>query len=44
MFAKLDRLFQSTRDCVKFAEWAEAHSKMLVFVEDGHTFNYRPDR
>jgi DNA invertase Pin-like site-specific DNA recombinase len=44
VFSKLDRLFRSTRDCVKFAEWAEQHSKMLVFAEDGLTLNYRDDR
>jgi site-specific DNA recombinase len=44
VFSKLDRLFRSTRDCVKFAEWAEQHSKMLVFAEDGLTLNYREDR
>lgn len=44
VFSKLDRLFRSTRDCVKFAEWAEQHSKMLVFAEDGLTLNYRGDR
>ena len=44
VFSKLDRLFRSTRDCVKFAEWAEGHSKMLVFAEDGLTLNYRDDR
>jgi DNA invertase Pin-like site-specific DNA recombinase len=44
VFAKLDRLFRSTRDCVRFAEWAENHSKMLVFAEDGLTLNYRGDR
>jgi DNA invertase Pin-like site-specific DNA recombinase len=41
VFSKLDRLFRSTRDCVKFAEWAEAQRKMLVFAEDGLTLNYR---
>jgi site-specific DNA recombinase len=44
VFSKLDRLFRSTRDCVRFAEWAEQHSKMLVFAEDGLTLNYRGDR
>jgi DNA invertase Pin-like site-specific DNA recombinase len=44
VFSKLDRLFRSTRDCVKFAEWAEQHSKLLVFAEDGLTLNYRDDR
>jgi site-specific DNA recombinase len=44
VFSKLDRLFRSTRDCVKFAEWAEQHSKMLVFAEDGLTLNYRGER
>lgn len=44
VFSKLDRLFRSTRDCVKFAEWAEEHQKMLVFAEDGLTLNYRGDR
>ena len=44
VFSKLDRLFRSTRDCVKFAEWAEQHSKMLVFAEDGLTLNYRDDK
>jgi DNA invertase Pin-like site-specific DNA recombinase len=44
VFSKLDRLFRSTRDCIKFAEWAEQHSKMLVFAEDGLTLNYRDDR
>src|SRR5690349_1986381 len=44
VFSKLDRLFRSTRDCVKFAEWAEQHSKMLVFAEDGLTLNYREDK
>jgi site-specific DNA recombinase len=43
-FSKLDRLFRSTRDCVRFADWAEQHSKMLVFAEDGLTLNYRGDR
>ena len=41
VFSKLDRLFRSTRDCVKFAEWAEEHHKVLVFAEDGLTLNYR---
>jgi site-specific DNA recombinase len=41
VFSKLDRLFRSTRDCVKFAEWADTHSKLLVFAEDGLTLNYR---
>jgi site-specific DNA recombinase len=41
VFSKLDRLFRSTRDCVQFAEWAEQHSKMLVFAEDGLTLNYK---
>jgi site-specific DNA recombinase len=41
VFSKLDRLFRSTRDCVQFAEWAEQHSKILVFAEDGMTLNYR---
>lgn len=44
VFSKLDRLFRSTRDCVKFAEWAEEHRKVLVFAEDGLTLNYREDR
>jgi DNA invertase Pin-like site-specific DNA recombinase len=44
VFSKLDRLFRSTRDCVKFAEWAEQHQKMLVFAEDNLTLNYRGDR
>lgn len=44
VFSKLDRLFRSTRDCVKFAEWAEEHGKMLVFAEDNLTLNYRGDR
>lgn len=45
VFSKLDRLFRSTRDCVKFAEWAEEHRKILVFAEDGLTLNYRnPDK
>ncbi len=44
VFSKLDRLFRSTRDCVKFAEWAEQHSKTLVFAEDNLTLNYRDDR
>ncbi|ALI28385.1 hypothetical protein XA26_45850 [Mycolicibacterium fortuitum] len=45
VFSKLDRLFRSTRDCVKFAEWAEEHRKILVFSEDGLTLNYRnPDK
>jgi site-specific DNA recombinase len=44
VFSKLDRLFRSTRDCTKFAEWAEQHSKLLVFAEDGLTLNYRGDR
>jgi len=45
VFSKLDRLFRSTRDCVKFAEWAEQHRKILVFAEDGLTLNYRnPDK
>lgn len=44
VFSKLDRLFRSTRDCVKFAEWAEQHKKMLVFAEDGLTLNYRADK
>ncbi len=44
VFSKLDRLFRSTRDCVKFAEWAEQHAKMLVFAEDSLTLNYRVDR
>ena len=41
VFSKLDRLFRSTRDCVRFAEWAEEHRKILVFAEDGLTLNYR---
>jgi site-specific DNA recombinase len=41
VFSKLDRLFRSTRDCVKFAEWAEQNRKILVFAEDGLTLNYR---
>lgn len=41
VFSKLDRLFRSTRDCVKFAEWAEQRHKVLVFAEDGLTLNYR---
>lgn len=44
VFSKLDRLFRSTRDCVKFAEWADNHSKVLVFAEDALTLNYRDDR
>lgn len=44
VFSKLDRLFRSTRDCVQFAEWAEQHSKMLVFAEDSLTLDYRDDR
>ena len=44
VFSKLDRLFRSTRDCVKFAEWAEQHRKVLVFAEDGLTLNYRDDK
>ena len=28
VFSKLDRLFRSNRDCVKFAEWAEQHQKV----------------
>ncbi len=44
VFSKLVRLFRSTRDFVKFAEWAEQHGKMLVFAEDGLTLNYRGDR
>ena len=41
VFSKIDRMFRSTRDCVKFAEWAEAHKKILVFAEDSMTLNYR---
>ncbi|VBA57640.1 hypothetical protein LAUMK191_04109 [Mycobacterium attenuatum] len=41
VYSKLDRLFRSTRDCVKFAEWAEQHAKILVFAEDSLTLNYR---
>ncbi|AGK87236.1 integrase [Mycobacterium phage Methuselah] len=41
VFSKIDRMFRSTRDCVKFAEWAEAHGKILVFAEDSMTLNYR---
>ena len=41
VFSKLDRLFRSTRDCVRFAEWAEQNGKILVFAEDGMTLNYR---
>lgn len=44
VFSKLDRLFRSTRDCVKFAEWAEERHKMLVFAEDNLTLNYRGGR
>ncbi|WP_078344727.1 recombinase family protein [Mycobacteroides chelonae] len=41
VFSKIDRMFRSTRDCVRFAEWAEEHKKILVFAEDGMTLNYR---
>lgn len=41
VFSKIDRMFRSTRDCVKFAEWAEQHQKVLVFAEDSMTLNYR---
>lgn len=41
VFSKIDRMFRSTRDCVKFAEWAESHRKVLVFAGDGMTLNYR---
>lgn len=41
VFSKIDRMFRSTRDCVRFAEWAESNKKILVFAEDGMTLNYR---
>ncbi|ERB55589.1 hypothetical protein N806_31130 [Rhodococcus sp. P27] len=41
VFSKIDRMFRSTRDCVRFAEWAEQHGKVLVFAEDSMTLNYR---
>lgn len=41
VFSKIDRMFRSTRDCVKFAEWAEERKKILVFAEDAMTLNYR---
>lgn len=41
VFSKIDRMFRSTRDCVKFAEWADERNKILVFAEDGLTLNYR---
>ncbi|MDP7733630.1 recombinase family protein [Mycobacterium paragordonae] len=41
VFSKIDRMFRSTRDCVRFAEWAEGHKKILVFAEDSMTLNYR---
>ena len=41
VFSKIDRMFRSTRDCVKFAEWAEERKKILHFAEDGMTLNYR---
>ncbi|ASR77138.1 integrase [Mycobacterium phage MyraDee] len=41
VFSKIDRMFRSTRDCVKFAEWAEQRKKILVFAEDSMTLNYR---
>ena len=41
VFSKIDRMFRSTRDCVKFAEWAEERKKILVFAEDSMTLNYR---
>ncbi|MGO8939440.1 MAG: recombinase family protein [Mycobacterium sp.] len=44
VFSKLDRLFRSTRDCVKFAEWAEERKKILVFAEDSMTLNYRDSK
>lgn len=41
VFSKIDRMFRSTRDCVRFAEWAEERKKILVFAEDSMTLNYR---
>lgn len=43
VFSKIDRMFRSTRDCVRFAEWAEEHKKILVFAEDAMTLNYRDE-
>ncbi|MGW8815500.1 recombinase family protein [Gordonia terrae] len=40
VFAKMDRAFRSTRDCVDLARFAEQHRKVLVFVDDGLTVNY----
>jgi site-specific DNA recombinase len=40
VFAKIDRAFRSTRDCVEFAEWCKANKKILAFAGDGIVLDY----
>ncbi|GAB7068853.1 recombinase family protein [Mycobacterium hodleri] len=42
VWSKMDRAFRSTRHCVDFAQWAEAHCKVVVFAEDSLKLDYRP--
>jgi site-specific DNA recombinase len=40
VFAKIDRAFRSTRDCVDFAEWCKSNKKILAFAGDGIVLDY----
>ena len=40
VFAKIDRAFRSTSDCVEFAKWIQANKKILAFAGDGVVLDY----
>jgi DNA invertase Pin-like site-specific DNA recombinase len=40
VFAKIDRAFRSTIDCVEFAKWTKTHKKILAFAGDGVLLDY----
>ncbi len=40
VFAKIDRAFRSTNDCIEFAKWVQANKKILAFAGDGVVLDY----
>ncbi|ULP48915.1 recombinase family protein [Mycolicibacter virginiensis] len=40
VFAKIDRAFRSTADCVDFAKWTKENKKILAFAGDGVVLDY----
>lgn len=43
VFAKVDRLIRSSKDCADIAHWAEQNKKILAFTDDGICLNFRED-